>query len=50
MKAQRNANAAQEQLKKAQDAYSSAQTALDGKHLTTTTVDKILPDGSVLKN
>lgn len=50
MKAQRNANAAQEQLKKAQDAYSSAQTALDGKHLTTTTVDKVLPDGSVLKN
>ena len=50
MKAQLNANAAQEQLKKAQDAYSSAQTALDGKHLITTTVDKVLPDGSVLKN
>lgn len=49
-KAQRNANAAHEQLKQAQNAYSSAQTALDGKHLTTTTVDKVLPDGSILKN
>lgn len=50
MKAQRNANAAHDQLKQAQDAYSSAQAALDGKHLTTTTVDRVLPDGSVLKN
>lgn len=50
VKAQRNANAAHEQLKQAQSAYSSAQTALDGKHLTKTTVDKVLPDGSVLKN
>ena len=50
MKAQRNANVANEQLKQAKEAYSSAQTALDGKHLTTKIVDKVLPDGSILKN